>query len=347
MEDLQTQSGLFIIKPDGTMQASGNNPMALAGESDETNYQIQASVTIVTGSKAGLIVYGNVECMLDFQNNLVSVGNVTKSYILSSSSSYDLRVICREKDIYFFVNGVNVIKTTVSPSAGEHGFKAYAAVADVTFSKVFYQTQKMYIGLQEALNEIQSIDYKDIVGKNGTLQAYYDYIHDLIVQISSFIDGETDREAGAFQNGGITTVDTFDGDGRKETFFLNSSPVLSILKVEENLASIGSEDNWVTYDTIAYRSSKNKVIFGYLHPCRGTQNFKITYTAGYQQTPSPIKRVVARLIKNIIHKDIADKTGAYVAFSKPQGVNFVTPDILTSDLKAILNKYKAVGYGEM
>jgi len=363
---------------------AGFAALCLDGEYTDTNYEVGADVTVTKGTKASLIAFyaisesqviNYLEMVLDVTNTKVTLNKVedgtpteitSMSYPLELGETYECRLICDSSaEIRCVVNGSTLIKKTVAGYvAGKHGFGCAGTVATdfSTFFKYYFKKPDDYGHILDVIGDIKAVNYLDIVGKNGTLQDYYDVLALMIEECSRFIDGECEKEDGFFKTGGITTEEYLDGKGidtsadlqeqltssrnRARTFFLTQRPIISISSIHENEADIGDADDWQPITT--YRENKGKIVFAIGSiPSKGFKNIRVIYIAGYAKTPSSISQACRRLIVNFVNKGISDKTSAFVSFNRPQAVNFATPDVYTPYIRTILSRYKSPSYGEM
>ena len=386
----ETKSGEWYVEASGELHGEvGADPyraLCIGGEATDTDYEIASTVSIVKGTKASIIVFYTVgattkylEFILSASENKIKLDkmeNVTRtnlasvSYVIDKGKTYECTIKAgSDATITCIVNGAIIIKTTVTGYvAGQHGFvcEGTASTDYSQFNKRYVKQQSDYVDILTLRNAVKPIDYKDLVGKDGTIQDYYDYLAILIEQASRFVDGETQRASKFFQKNGVSIIEYFDGVGitppeclyefDEETdawrehaarLYVSQRPVLSVTTVEENSADIGDSDVWTA--TTKYRwYDKGEIIFSSSAiPAKGTKNVRVTYKAGYANTPLDIEMTCMRIITNVIHKLIADRTATFVSFSRPQAVNFSSPDIFTPDIKTILNRYRLTGFGAM
>jgi len=222
---------------------------------------------------------------------------------------------------------------------------------------------KVYCSVDD-VREMTPINYKDLGFTNE--DNYNKYILRLTELASRFIDGETQRPTEFFQTGGVTIIEYFDGVGstppsgmylfpeQEEAWkssarriYLSQRPVLSITSVEENKAEIGETDDWQQITKYRWYKRGEIIFASDAIPAKGYKNVRVTYTAGYTETPRDIQMACARLVVNMIHKLMSDKSTSFISFQRPTALNFTLPEILTEDIKAVLKRYKLSGYGEM
>lgn len=390
MEQYETISGKWYIESSGELHGDvGATPfraLCIAGEATDTDYQIVATIAIVKGTKASLIVFYTVatvakylELVLNSLDDTVKLDKiedttrtniVSKSYTIDNGRTYECQVIVSsDTTITCLINGAVVIKTTVTGyAAGKHGFGCDGTVATdySQFNKLYVKKPSDYLDIPTLRTGIKPIDYKDLVGKDGTIQDYYDYLSILIEQASRFVDGETQRASEFFKTKGVTVIEYFNGIGStppeglyefdEETdawkdsssrLYLSQRPVLSITTIETNSADIGETDVWTATTKYRWYGHGEIVFSASATPAKGIKNVRVTYKAGYATTPRDIEMVCMRLIINTVNKLIADRTASFISFARPQSVNFATPDIFTPDIRIILNRYKLVGFGVM
>jgi hypothetical protein len=253
-------------------------------------------------------------------------------------------------------------------AAGRYGFGHDGSLASdySIFNKIYVQKANHYTNISTLISCIRSVDPKELVGKDGTVQDYYDYLATLIEQSSRFIDGETQRETNFFEEGGLSLIEYFSGIGsptptglyefteqaeawqtKAASLFLTQRPVLSITKIEENSAEIGDVDVWTEITKYRWFTHGEIVFASDSIPAKGTKNVRVTYKGGYNKTPIDIQMACTRLIVNMIHKTISDRTAAFVSFARPTAINFAMPEVLTPDIRGVLLRYRLLGYGEM
>ena len=386
LESVIVKSGKWYVETSGELHGevgSGFRGLAIAGTLTDTNYYVQAIIRAVKGTKASLIAFYTdettvkyLELTLDFSTNKIKLDKVENevrtnvaevSYTLSLATEYNCKLVA-SSNITCIINGATVIEKSVAGyTAGKHGFACDGSIATdySLFNQICFQKPTYYTDLDTLISSIRSVDPKDLVGKDGTPQDYYDYLVRLIEQASRFVDGECDRENGFFQKDGITITEYHDGMGsspptglykfgeEKDTWqesarriFLNSKPVLDITSIHENVASIGQIDDW--NEITSYRWKNNEIVFSPdAIPAKGFKNVRVTYKAGYSETPLDIQMACTRLITNMIHKLISDRTATFVSFARPTAINFAMPEIFTPDIRMVLKRYKLMGYGEM
>ena len=249
---------------------------------------------------------------------------------------------------------------------GMHGFTAEGSeeTDNAIFSKLFQQKAEYYVNIDDALSAIRVIPYKDLVGKNGTQQDYYDYIRALIERVSRFFDYVTDKNDYFFQRNGISVTEYFDGKGaepsdedftesiasfqrRAASFLLNQRPVITITSIHENKSDVGTTDEWTEITGYRLRSSGQLVVATGAIPQEGVKNVRVIYQAGYEKTPENVKSACTQLIENYVKKLISDKSATFVSFARPQAINFASSDVLTPDIKMIIQNYKTGSWGTM
>jgi len=386
----ETISGKWYVETSGELHGDvGLTPfraLCIAGESTDTDYEIVATISIVKGTKVSIILFyvmgttvkylelvlnsANSTVKLDKMENVTRTTIVSVDYTIANGRTYECQIIASsDTTITCIINGAIVIKTVVAGyAAGKHGFgcDGTAATDYSMFNKLYVRKPSDYVDVPTLRTGIKPIDYKDLVGKDGTIQDYYDYLSILIDQASRFVDGETQRVSEFFRKNGVSMIDYFDGMGStppdclyefdEETdawkdhssrLYLSQRPVLSVTAVEKNSADIGETEVWTATTKYGWHQRGEIVFATSAIPAKGTKNVRVTYKAGYLKTPLDVEMACMRLIVNMIHKLIADRTATFVSFARPQSVNFASPDIFTPDIRTILNRYKLMGFGAM
>ena len=397
MEKIMSVLGTWTVQTDGILKGivgADLRAYCLAGSEDDEHYEVHAGITVTSGKSASIIVLYTedldfepryVECVIDVANQTLHIDLIngseritvaSRNYASAIGTEYLTDIfakIASDESYYvvFTVNGIEQIRIEdlgEMYAAGMHGFACEGTLAAhySKFSQVYVRKSLQYTSIPTVCMGIKSIDFKELVGKDGTHQDYYDYLNTMIEQASRFIDGETQRAEQFFKKNGIAIIEHFDGVGStppsclyefdEETdawqdhasrIYLSQRPVLSVTTIEINSADIGETDAWTTETKFRWHNRGEIVFAASAIPAKGTKNVRITYKGGYAETPLDIEMACMRLIINSIHKLIADRTATFVSFARPQAINFATPDILTPDIKMILNRYKLLGYGAM
>lgn len=392
MELVETKSGKWLRELDsgelhGEVGADPYRAYCVAGEPADTDYKVNATLRIVKGTKVSIIVFyvdspeNYLEFVLDVTNDQVlldkveaeggRVNLITKAYTIDVNKKYNCQISAKsDKTIKCTINGATVIKTTAPDgyTAGKHGYgcDGSAATDYSLFDRLYFEKPSYYSELAVILNEIRSIDYHDLVGKNGTIQDYYDYIMQRIEEASRFFDGQTQQEMKFFQEAGIEVTEYHNGSGsippagmyefsEAETawkdsaarIFTKVSPILSVTSIHKNTAAIGATESWSAITKYACFSHGEIVFNQDSIPPQGIKNVRIIYKVGYLTTPIDIQMAVTRLIVNLIHKLVSDRTATFVSFKSPTAISFASPQVLTPDILDIIRRYKRASYGEM
>jgi len=387
MELVETKTGKWYVETSGELH--GEIPALLraycvAGETADTNYSVFATIRIVKGTTASIIVfysYGTTEKYLEFVldsvqdkvlldkvENDVRTNLVTANYTIDSQKEYECQVTAKStNEIICSINGATVIKTTAPTdyTAGKHGYACQGTLATdySLFNKVVFQKSTLYAQLGTIISAVGAIKFTDVVGETATIQDYCDFITQKIEDASRFFDGETQNPIGFFQEGGIEIVEYADGKGATApadypwtttgwtesaaTFFLESRPVLNISKIEENKAEIGETEDWQETTKFLWYKHGEIVFATASIPAKARKNVKITYKAGYNITPLDVQMAIARLVVNLIHKLVSDRTTSFISFARPTAINFGMPDVLTPDVKTVIQRYRRLSYGGM
>src|SRR4030042_5557381 len=358
MEQVETLQGNWNVEAAGSLKGTviEENARCVVGSELDTDYEVFATVKPVTGTAVGIYVfftYGDeheerfIRCVLDPINHKLTIeggynGNVVilahKTQTLALNVDYTVSVYAkRESDettsVLFYLNGVIQLRIedlSTIYATGLHGFlvEGTEETDNALFSNIHVHRPEYYTPLGEILNQIRSIDRKDVVGKDGTQQDYYDYLTTLISQISQFIDNETDRPNGFYKANGVEITDYFNGAGfaaptgtnsldndwqdKAATLYLTQRPVLSITTVQHNKAAIGETDDWETFTKYRFYTNGQLMFAPSQIPTSGYKNVKITYLAGSSKTPADIQQCCQRLIVNYITKLIGDRTAGFV-----------------------------------
>jgi len=385
MELFETKLGKWIQETSGELHGEGTRAYAVAGEETDVNYTAQATLRLVKGTKASIIGFHislptekYVEFVLDSVTNKVLLDKIEgitrtnikeQAYTIKVNTDYTCELSITINLIMCKINGAIVIKQAppTGYTAGRYGFGHDGTLTTdySIFNKIYVQKANHYTTVSTLISCIRSVDPKELVGKDGTVQDYFDYLTTLIEQSSRFIDGETQRETNFFEEGGLSLIEYFSGIGsptptglyefteqaeawqtKAASLFLTQRPVLSITKIEENSAEIGDVDVWTEITKYRWFTHGEIVFASGSIPAKGTKNVRVTYKGGYNKTPIDIQMACTRLIVNMIHKTISDRTAAFVSFARPTAVNFSMPEVLTPDIRGVLLRYRLLGFGE-
>jgi len=390
---LESKLGIWIVEPSGELKGKvpvAGRAYAIEGLETDTEYEILATIRVVKGTTASIIVFNTVsdsderyiELILDAENDIVKLDRVDGAaretikevtYTIDPNKQYECQVIAKTDSadkgyVVASINGVVIINETDLLDiyiAGKHGFACEGTTDDYAqFHKRFFQSRTYYTTIGVLIDELRSIKYTELVGEDGTLQHYYDKLETYIKQCSRFIDTETERELNFFQHKGVTITELHDGVGATTplgmyefsedqttwedmvgTIFTKQRPILTITSIHRNTAPIGDTDVWV--EITKFRpSTYGEITFATIPP-KGKKNIRIIYQAGYSTTPLDVQMACTRLIVNLIHKQVSDKTAAFISFQRPSAINFAMPDVFTPDIKAVLKRYRLLGFGEM
>jgi len=214
-----------------------------------------------------------------------------------------------------------------------------------------------YCGIEQVKRYARMISFEDL--GFATMDEYEDHIEELVESASRTIDRYC-RRPNDFFNGGSSLVEYHDGKPVdmpnyyelgwrsakilefRRTFWLDHAPVLDLTRVEENKASIGEAENWLTILPSDYKVDKKtgRVIFAIRSiPAQGYQNVRFTYTAGYATLPSEISSVCAQLVANELKAEAQHYTTQLTRWRRPEPLDFMIPEIFTPYLKQKLSAY--------
>jgi len=294
---------------------------------------------------------------------------------IETGMDYNLKVVSKELvddvfGVYGYVNGFLVVEAEDLDegfNVGMAGFECLGVENDYSqFNKIFLQKRHYYTTIDTLLNEIRSIAKTELVGNDGTDEDLYNKLENHIIECSRFIDGETQRSENFFQCGGVELIEYHNGIGvsppvgmynfsesgeaweaQAATIFTSQRPILDITSIHRNTASIGETDNWLAITAFRWFKHGEINFSSSAIPPQGNKNIRIIYKVGYTKTPLDIQMACTRLIVNLINKQIADRTATFQTFDRPTAINFAMPNVYTSDIKAVLARYKLTSFGEM
>jgi len=193
-----------------------------------------------------------------------------------------------------------------------------------------------YVTLQE-VKDFSRLTYQDLGYE--TESQFDSFLNDLIINVEGLIESFCNVPSGFFKSGGLQLTETYD---YRNPLLLNYYPVLSIGKIEFNMASFGENDDWQTVDSKYYRWSKHGAIHfssDLTAPPVSAQSVKITYTAGYSATPQTVKNVCLQLVSNILHVILQRKLSPIIRIDDFT-IKLVIPDVFTDELKQELAPFK-------
>jgi len=216
-----------------------------------------------------------------------------------------------------------------------------------------------YCGVEQGKRFARLVNYKDL--GFTTVDEYEDYVEDMIKNVSRFIDSFCKRPDDFF-NGGATITEYHNGRPRRSsdfpdlyadqkasrelrrTFYLEHYPILAVPVpvVKENVASIGSADDWKTRATTDYRlDTRNGLLKFSLAqtPDEGFKNVEVVYKAGFATTPAVVSWVCAEIIGNFLQAAVGDRSSQWIQMARPTPFDFATPAIFTKEMERRLKPY--------
>jgi len=324
-----------------------------------------------------------IEMVLDPASNKVTLEGVVRNadgsektrttlasrdMTLSTATDYDVRMVATVASdgtgsVYGFIDAFEAVRATdlVSPYvAGMHGFECLGTADQYTefsgFKHVGITTY--YCNLPQAKAAARLVNWKDLGFDEET--EYDAYVKEIIGMASRYIDDHCQRPADYF-NGGATVTEYHDGKEkrssdfatfheaeqadikRRRTFYLRQTPAISITTIKENVAVIGSSDDWKTRtETTHYRPNlkmgRIRFASGYI-PNEGTDNIEFIYVAGYSSVPKVVEWVCSEMVGNYLQGGIGDRSAQYIRLARPEPMDFSSPQIFTKEMKERLQRY--------
>jgi len=169
---------------------------------------------------------------------------------------------------------------------------------------------------------------------------YENYISSVIEMVEGEIDSYCNRQRGFFGAGGVAITDELYDFPEDGIIFLNNYPVLSITKVELNKAGWGAADDWQEISSTDYVIIKKRGVLKLLeYPGREEESVRVSYVAGYESTPLPVKYVATQASVNFLHGVLQRKISP-VARVDEFTIKLVLPEAFTQDLYRKLDPYK-------
>jgi hypothetical protein len=166
------------------------------------------------------------------------------------------------------------------------------------------------------------------------------YIGTLIPLAEGLVDQFCSVPKGFFQAAGYEESSGL-YDYRETWIHLRYHPVLSVSKVEVNTASYGSGANWIELASTEYIVANDRgllKIVGAHKPAEMLQSIRVTYTAGYSETPEIIRYVVLNICSNIMHAMLQRKINPVMRVDDFT-VRMIIPHAFTRELQAALAPY--------
>jgi len=130
---------------------------------------------------------------------------------------------------------------------------------------------------------------------------------------------------------------------------LRYKPDLAVSSVKINLAGYGQTPNWHTLSADDYVVDKEAGIIHFVGgkaPATQLQSVKVSYTAGYSETPYIIKYAVLQLCSNLLHAILQRKISPIIRIDD-WSVRVVLPEAFSAELQHMLEPYvrRAVSVG--
>jgi hypothetical protein len=193
-------------------------------------------------------------------------------------------------------------------------------------------------------------EYAGIGSKDQT--EYATFLSDMLASVAEYMNNYTDRkliDGGA--DTAITEYVSYSGDG--QTLYPDNYPIGAV-------TSIHNDQNWnwgatTALDSTFYRinNERNSIVFSSSELTEGTENIKITYTAGYGATGAPTipedlalctKILFTQWLHDSAHRSLGKGSlhATEIKSSAGDSVKFVAASALPEQAKAILDRYRAV-----
>lgn len=148
------------------------------------------------------------------------------------------------------------------------------------------------------------------VGYSGSTAKYYDYKHDGRIRLRDY-------------------------------------PILTVYKIEYNSQGYGSAEVWEEVATVDYKINKeNGVVYLTADvPATVEQSLRFSYKTGFATLPNDFKEAVLIMVSNYLQAMVQRKTNPIVRVDDFT-VKMTTPEMMTTEIKTILDKYR-FGKGEV
>ena len=175
---------------------------------------------------------------------------------------------------------------------------------------------------------------------------YTAFIEGLINIAERIIDDYCGVPSMFFKAGGLTfTEDLYDF---RCSLSLRHKPIISIEKVEVNTAGYGQTPSWVQLETKEYIADLQAGIIHFISkfPATELQSVRVTYTAGFTETPQTVGYVAIQFCSNVLHAILQRKISPAVRVDD-WTIRVLIPEAFTPELKNMLAPYvrRAVSIG--
>jgi hypothetical protein len=192
---------------------------------------------------------------------------------------------------------------------------------------------------RDELNGQSQLEKRDFgITSDATFDNFLDAI---ITHAQGAIENYCGVPSGFFTPNGYSVTDELCNFISSGIIDLQLRPVLSIESVEVDQASRGSPSNWLELSEVDYIA---ELPAGLLHlvnyfPSRIVNAIRVSYTAGYASIPDAIKNATLESASNLAHTILQRKLSPTTRVDD-YTLKLVTPNVLTSEIKLSLNKYR-------
>ena len=190
-----------------------------------------------------------------------------------------------------------------------------------------------------AADEIKSfakLTYEDLgYSSDSEFEAF---LNDLVDHISGVIENHCRVPAGFFEAGGLSFTDQL--YDYRNPLDLRYKPVISVSSVKVNKAGYGQAPDWQTLGSTDYIVDYEAGLIWFVadYPAVQLQSVKVSYTAGYAETPQIVKFVALQLASNILHIILQRKISPVIRVDD-WTVRMIIPEAFTAELQAMLDPY--------
>ena len=165
------------------------------------------------------------------------------------------------------------------------------------------------------------------------------FLNELIGHAESIIENYCKVPRDFFKPGGTSFTDQLYDFAF--SLHLRYKPVLTVSNVKINLAGYGQTPNWHTLSAEDYVVDKEAGIIHFVGgkaPATQLQSVKVSYTAGYSETPYIIKYAVLQLCSNLLHAILQRKISPIIRIDD-WSVKVVLPEAFSAELQHMLEPY--------
>lgn len=164
------------------------------------------------------------------------------------------------------------------------------------------------------------------------------FLNELVAYAESVIENHCKVPKGFFKPGGVNFTDQL--YDFSYSLPLRYKPILSVSSVKINTAGYGQAPNWQTLDPKEYVVDGQASLIHFVGrvPATQLQSVKVSYTAGYAETPQVVKYVALQFCSNLLHMILQRKIAPVIRVDD-WAVRIAIPEAFTAELQAMLQPF--------